>query len=943
METVTIALGNRQMNTVAKLVMIVASAVAIYLFSMFAFGTNASAATVAKPATCDAAISEVNKSLVLVAKRRIQVRSAKKGGAKKVKRAKRNLKKAQTRAAAARASIKSLCLGSNGVSAQDSKCMLSIDTLAKAIDLKFTRSLRYKSVKVKGKSKKAKKLAAKRKRAMRTQLKRLDNEIKSLTQSFQKTCGDKGSNGNNGNGGGGGDAGGSDTTPPGAVIVSGPEGPTNDPTPTVDITTPENGGHIECRIDGGDWFTVTSPWTLPALSDGVHTITCRYVDAAGNAGEQTTITITVDTTAPGAPTISGPSGPTSDTTPGFNLGGAGEGEHYECRIDGGEWVETGALFVTSELSEGVHTITCRIVDAAGNVGAETSVTVTIDTSAPGSVTISGPAGPTNDTTPTLELTSNESGGHFECRIDGGDWQTVPASWTLPQLSEGTHTITCRYVDGAGNAGPESSITVVIDTTAPGPVTVDGPDGSTNDTTPSFVVSGGGDDVAGYECKVDGGEWVAVEALFTAGPLGEGDHTVVCRAVDAAGNAGPGTTTSVTIDTTAPTAPTVSGPNGLTNDSTPSYAISGGGSDVAGYQCKVDSGAFASVTSPYTTSTLADGAHTIVCRAVDEAGNAGATSSVNVTVDTVAPGAVSINGPTGTITDSTPTYTLSGAAAGDSYQCKVNGGSFANVTSPYTTPALGEGANSVSCRVVDAAGNAGTASSVSVNVDSIGPAITIADGAPRWDGTHAFTLGSSETGTTFKCKIDGGSYATVGANWVSSALSTGSHSVTCYGTDAAGNSGATVTKSFGVFKDPYTVSKNGGFQWGLGCTLSNFLNSLLGCPDNGLTITIPANPNGLTGNYVADLSGAIDNLTAGLSLGSKYTMYIVVDGVAVASDSKTVGFDILGLCGADLAAAKTNLTLSAGSPHTVQLTLKTSALISVFPSVRSSSLSVSIHH
>lgn len=928
------------MTAVAKLSMIVASAAAIFFFGTFAFGANASAATVVKPATCDAAITEVNQSLILVAKRRIQVRAAKKGGAKKVKRAKRNLKKAQARANAARSAIKSLCLSSSGVSAQDAKCLLSIDSLAKSIDLKFTRTLRYKNIKVKGKSAKAKKLAAKRKRAMRTQLKRLDDQIKALTQSFQKACG--GTHGDDGNGGGGG--GGADTTPPGAVTITGPEGPTNDPTPTVDITTPENGGHIECRIDGGPWFTVTSPWTLPALADGVHTITCRYVDAAGNAGAETSITITIDTTAPGAPTVNGPNGPTNDTTPGFNLGGAGDGEHYECKVDDGEWiVVNGALFVTSELSEGTHTITCRIVDEAGNAGPGTSVTVTIDSSAPGAVTIDGPSGPTNDTTPTVELSSNETGGHFECRVDGGEWQTVPSTWTLPALTEGDHIVTCRYVDGAGNAGPESSITITIDTTPPGPVTVDGPDGPTNDTTPSFIVSGGGSDVTGYQCRVDGGSWVTVTSVFTTGVLTEGDHTVVCRAVDAAGNAGPGTSTSVQIDTTAPGAPTVNGPSGLTGDSTPTYAISGGGSDVAGYQCRVDGGAFAAVTSPWTTASLTDGAHTVACRAIDEAGNTGASTSVGVTVDTTAPGAVTITGPSGTITDDTPTYNLSGAGAGDHYECKINGGSFATVTSPWTTSALGQGANTVTCRVVDAAGNAGASSSVSLSVDSIGPAVTIADGAPRWDGTHAFSLGSSEAGTTFKCKIDGGGFATVSASWTTGVLTTGSHTVACYGTDAAGNTGATVSKSFGVFKDPYSVSKSGGFQWGLGCTLSNFLNAVLGCPDNGLAITIPANPNGLTGDYVADISAAIDNLTAGLGIGSKYTMYIVVDGVSVASDSKTVGFDILGLCGADLAAAKNNLTLPAGSAHTIQLTLKTSALISVFPSVHSSSLSVSIHH
>ena len=219
---------------------------------------------------------------------------------------------------------------------------------------------------------------------------------------------------------------------------------------------------------------------------------------------------------------------------------------------------------------------------------------------------------------------------------------------------------------------------------------------------------------------------------------------------------------------------LTGPNGATNDTTPTYTITGGGSDVAGYQCKVDGGAFANVTSPYTTVALADGAHVVTCRAVDAAGNTGSESSKNITVDTVAPGAVTISGPSGATNDDTPTYTLTGAGTGEHYECKINGGAYATVTSPYTTAALGQGVNTVTCRVVDAAGNAGAESSKSVTVDSIGPAITIADGAPNWDGTHAFTLGSGEAGTTFKCKIDGGAYATVSANYVTGVLTNGSH-------------------------------------------------------------------------------------------------------------------------------------------------------------------------
>lgn len=934
-----IVLGSRTLAVAtAKIALIAALAVAFILLHSAHAGSEAHAAgSVSAINSCDTAIGSMNKTLTLIAKRRIAARSAKRKGTRKYKRAKRNLKSALRQGTAVRSAIARHCAGGNGVSALDSQCALSIDSLGKAIELKYTRTLKYK--KLKGKSKRA----LKRKRTMKTQLKKLNERVARQSQEFRKACGNDGSGngGNGGSGNGGGDGSTPDTTPPGGVIIDGPSGPTNDNTPTVEVTTPETGGHIECKIDDGPWMTVESPWTLPALSDGTHTITCRYVDGAGNIGPETTITVTIDTTAPGGVTIGGPNGPTSDTTPSFNLSGAGSGETYMCSVDGADSEPTGAVYTTPELSEGIHSVSCYLIDEAGNTGPVTTVTVEIDLTAPGSVTITGPGGPTSDTTPEIDVTSGETGGHYECSIDGGEFVTVDPPFN-PTLSEGTHTITCRYVDGAGNAGPETTITVVIDTTAPSAPVVSGPTGPTSDNTPSIVISGGGEDVT-YECMIDGGTYVAVPAGYTTPQLTDGDHAITCRAIDQAGNASDGTSITVTIDTTAPGALTLTGPSGATNDNTPTYTITGGGSGVT-YQCKVDGGSYANVTSPYTTSTLTDGNHTITCRGVDAAGNVGPETSKSVTVDTVAPGSVTVSGPSGLSNDNTPTYTITGGGTGVTYQCKVDGGAYANVTSPYTTTALGEGPHTVSCRAVDAAGNTGAATTVSVTVDTVGPAITIADGAAKWDGTHSFTLSAGgESGVTYKCSIDGGSYVSVSASYTTGVLSNGTHSVSCRGTDTAGNTGTTVTKSFGVFKDPAVVSKSGGFQWGLGCTFSSSLNQLLGCPDTSLVITIPANPNGLTGSYLVDIDAYIHQLNSLFGASTTYTMNVTVDGTKVAGDSATVWLNILGTCSSNLDASKDNLSLSASTEHVIQIRLKTSAAIDLLPSVGSSRLSVSIHH
>lgn len=1044
-----------KLSPVSKIFLAIAIAVVAALLQFSAFSTSAEAATVTgtpvsvtklKITTCDQAITGMNKTLTLIAKRRIELRTAKKSrNAKKVKRAKKLFKSAQKQGNDVRTAIKRLCLG-GGVNAQNAACSASITKLESLINLRYTRTLRYKKLKKpKSKSKKVQARYKKRKRAMKTQLKNLGNQIAAQTDTFAKACGGGSGTGTGVTGSGNGPSTpATDTTAPGAVTITGPTGSTNDTTPTFLVTPPagESGGKVECKTDNGNYVTVLGSgaveYTTSELSDGTHTITCRYVDAAGNPGSETTVVVTIDTEAPGAPTIVGPT-TTNSSTPEFTLSGAGEGETYECKLgeDGtyaaattphtvtvgaeGEYTlicrlideagnegtpashtftfdvsgstsgptievpgagpggetndtnpevivtppngETGGYLecklsgsgyngeyvnyttVTSpfnlpELPEGTYTITCRYVDEAGNPGEETSYTIVIDRTAPGAPTVTGPTGPTNDTTPSFTVTPAEAGGTVECKIDDGEFFAVNGSFIAPELSEGTHTVSCRQTDAAGNTGSEGEASVTIDTTAPGSVTIGGPTGATSDTTPSFNLSGAepGDT---YECKVDDGAFAATDSTFVTAVLSEGTHTITCHLVDEAGNVGPDTSVDVEIDSSAPGSVTITGPTGPTNDTTPTITIDTDETD-GHIECKIDDGEYVTVTSPWTLPELSEGTHTVTCRNVDGAGNPGAETTIMIVIDTTAPSAITVNGPSGLTNTATPSYTITGGQPDGTYQCKVDGGSFANVGSTYTTSTLSQGAHTVTCQAIDAAGNTTAPVVKNITVDTVAPTLTITNGAPRWDGTHEFNFGLSEAGT-IKCGIDGAAATAVTSPYITGVLATGTHSISCTATDAAGNVSAPVVKSFGVFKDPAVTSRTGGFQWGIACTGSALLNWALGCPDDTLTVTIPANPNGLTGNYQVDLTGEIKRLTSVLGLGSKYTMFISVDGTSVASDSETVLFDLFGLFAADLSATKTNLTLSASTAHTIKLSLKTSSFISVLPSAQSSKLSVSIHH
>jgi outer membrane protein OmpA-like peptidoglycan-associated protein len=89
-------------------------------------------------------------------------------------------------------------------------------------------------------------------------------------------------------------------------------------------------------------------------------------------------------------------------------------------------------------------------------------------------------------------------------------------------------------------------------------------------------------------------------------------------------------TGFTVDTSAPTAPAVTGgPQGMTTDSTARFEFSG--EPGATFECSLDGGPSAPCTSPVTYTGLAAGRHTFRVRQTDAAGNVGATSAQTFTV------------------------------------------------------------------------------------------------------------------------------------------------------------------------------------------------------------------------------------------------------------------------------------------------------------------------
>ena len=205
-----------------------------------------------------------------------------------------------------------------------------------------------------------------------------------------------------------------DATAPTLTITGGAAITTTDTAPTITGTSDEIGATVTVTItdttgnhtltvvvdDNGDW-TVT---TLTDLTDGPHTVTAVVDDDAGNS-TTTTQTITVDVTAPTLTITGGAAITTTDTAP--TITGTSDeigatvtvtitdttGNHTLTVVvdDYGDWTVT----TLTDLTEGPHTVTASVNDAAGNSASATEeLTVSAPHSGGGSSGSDGRPDPT---------------------------------------------------------------------------------------------------------------------------------------------------------------------------------------------------------------------------------------------------------------------------------------------------------------------------------------------------------------------------------------------------------------------------------------------------------------------------------------------------------------------------------------------------------------------
>lgn len=541
--------------------------------------------------------------------------------------------------------------------------------------------------------------------------------------------------------------------------VTNEESPANEVSFTVDLTTPtttvtvpteaeafttnqpsfefsaDEAATFECQIDGEDWVECESPFETDELADGAHTFGVRATDRAGNI--ESPVSRNFTTEAP--PTVEITSGiadgaVSNQASQAFSFEASEVDATFECRVDSsapGDWAACNSGIELTGLTGGSHTFEVRAV--AFTAPNDTSLkpakrTFSIDLSKPSTQITSGPADGSTITSAStsFDFSSNDGGVSFECRIDStdaGDWDACTSPQSIGSLAEGAHTFEVRATDEAGNVeDPAKKVAFSVDITTPVTTITVGPEGGSTITDPTPTFEFTSSEAGTFDCKVDGGNFSSCTSPFTTGNLSDGSHTVTIRSTDSHGlvEATPPSRT-FTVDGTAPNVSITSGPNGLTNDKTPSFAFTS--NEASTFECKVDSGAFASCASPFTTAELNDGAHTFSVRGTDGAGNVSSPANRSFTVDATAPVVTITKAPAPAVGETSASVEFNASENGAAFECSLDGAAFAACTSPHSMNGLAVGAHTIQVRATDEAGNQGAAVSSAFEVKAKEPVLT----------------------------------------------------------------------------------------------------------------------------------------------------------------------------------------------------------------------------
>jgi len=311
--------------------------------------------------------------------------------------------------------------------------------------------------------------------------------------------------------------------------------------------TAEDEASVTYSTDQIDWSSSF------AASEGSNTVYVRQTDLAGNLSSAAAFSFTLDTAAPGAPTVvlgtdTGSSSSDAVTSSGA-LSLTGVTDTVEYSSDGTNW------HASFTAAEGGNTVSVRQVDAAGNASGSSTLSFTLDTTAPTALAaVTGLGADTGTAGDFITRTASQTvsgtysgtlgqGETIQVSADGASWIDAAAAagaWSAQGVTLGaTGVLAVRTIDLAGNTRAGTGHDYSLDTQAPqmtaGPVVADGT--RIRLTADGAATAGLYKTIAGVDTLVGSAASLSANVAGTISVAGQATLTsgLLVKLTDAAGN------------------------------------------------------------------------------------------------------------------------------------------------------------------------------------------------------------------------------------------------------------------------------------------------------------------------------------------------------------------------------------------------------------------------
>ncbi|MCP3144831.1 adventurous gliding motility protein AgmC [Pyxidicoccus xibeiensis] len=440
---------------------------------------------------------------------------------------------------------------------------------------------------------------------------------------------------------------------------------------------------------------------------------------------------------------------------------------------------------------------------------------------------------------TLEFSATEPGVTYQCSVDRGPFNPCRPPYRMTGLADGRHTLRVRARDGAGNVDLSPAVFDFDPNAVPGVPVITAPTNRAVLTDATPTINGTTENNSTVRIYIDdsfvaqvdetgGGNWTFTPTTA----LAQGAHSVRATATNLDGTSVSTAARLFSVDSEIPPTPAVTfpSPSQTLNTATPTFKGTFTAPDpgirvllsISG-AAEVEAQLEPSGNWSYTpTADLAQGARTLVVRAVDVAGNASPpTTSRSFTIDSVAPPVPVLLTPASgaLLTTLRPVYsgTLgTGATTVEVYvdDVRVSGtptvsGSNWTLTQPTD---LTQELHWVRVLAKDAAGNASAFSAThTFTIDRTAPGapVVIAPMSSVPLNTTVVTVrGTAEAGSIVSITLDTQPQGTAVVNaqqvWsfvIPQSVSEATHTLVAQARDAAGNASGDTTVSFSVDVTP----------------------------------------------------------------------------------------------------------------------------------------------